>query len=134
MSITSGIGLISGINFELHGGGTITGRVTDATGSGIAEGWVKAYGMISGFAALGKTDSEGDYEISGLVSDGYRVYFHGEAPGYCSKWYNDEYFCDGATAVMRGQNLFTVEKRAGRGCRRACALDVPSMLIFQNRA
>ena len=72
----------NGISPTLRGGGSITGRVTsDVPGGGLAGICVYAQGDATQTFQGDETDSNGDYVITGLATDGYKVRFdrcHGQ--------------------------------------------------------
>jgi len=90
---------VSGIDFILSGSGGIAGTVTDTTGNGIEDVYVKAFGQSTNATGISVTDENGDYEIPGLVDDSYRVEFDGESQGYGNQWYNDKANWDTAGTV-----------------------------------
>ncbi len=73
-------------------GGTISGTVTDSTLNGIHGVGVTAYGetILDVWGAI--TDENGEYQISGLPDDTFRIFFWGGNvaynDGYISSWYN----------------------------------------------
>jgi len=81
------------INARLEIGGTISGRVTDVSGNGIADVYVQAFDPDNNNIVYNGswTDSKGVYTIP-LAAGNYKVRF---SPGpdsgdYATKWYNDK--------------------------------------------
>jgi len=88
--ITVGSGTVSGINAELHQGGAIEGRVTDAsTGAGINEAVVCAFSRVIA-GNCGQTDAAGNYVVIGLATGSYGVEFWAEPLGYPTLFYNQQ--------------------------------------------
>jgi protocatechuate 3,4-dioxygenase beta subunit len=67
--------------------GSISGTVTDEFGAPIAGAWVNAQHVEGCCPAGAVTDSSGDYTISGLSPDNYRL--SAAAQGYVLEMYND---------------------------------------------
>lgn len=61
------------INFKLEKGGSISGQVFDDQGNSLAGIYVYAYDSEGNFANSAWTDASGNYTISGLASEIYRV-------------------------------------------------------------
>lgn len=86
----------SGIDAALSVGGVIKGTVTDSSGSPIEGIWVFADGTIAQ-AGFAKTDASGGYDLVGLWTDEYVIYFspksvEGFDPpvgNYLREYYND---------------------------------------------
>jgi len=93
ISIESGQNL-SDIDVQLTLAGSISGRVTNAEGLGIAGVYVFADSWDgSAFIRQGsipQTDAEGYYTVPGLVSDDYYLHFEKEDSIYLSLGYPDE--------------------------------------------
>ena len=85
----------TGIDFTLSTGGSITGRVTDASsGTGLADVWVSANTYDDGSWGTGAwTDPDGYYTITGLTDQDYRVSVenHSVPTGYAQQYYPDEF-------------------------------------------
>jgi 5-hydroxyisourate hydrolase-like protein (transthyretin family) len=92
-----------GINAELHTGGQIAGRVTDATTHApLAEIDVCADETVGEhFGGCADTNSNGEYTISSLPSGSYEVSFYpsSEGSGYVGQVYNDKSSVAEATPV-----------------------------------
>jgi hypothetical protein len=54
---------------------TLTGRVTDSTGSAIPNALVTATDSTTGVIIHAETDGQGDYALTGLAPDTYRLIF-----------------------------------------------------------
>lgn len=81
----------SGINAQLSDGGIVSGKITDASGSGIYHVRVDAYDLGNNLIETGWTDLSGDYDVVGLPSDDYKIYFNNQAvPDYSDEWYDDK--------------------------------------------
>jgi len=91
---------ITGIDFTLDAGGTISGTVSNASGQPLNGAKVYAVPVIEGSEGYGEgtkspfdatTNSSGEYTIVGLPFDNYKVYAHGgDNPQYVSEWYDDQ--------------------------------------------
>ncbi len=86
ITITEGE-IVTDIDAILPAGGSISGTVKDASGSGVEKAIVGAYGE-SGGMSFGYTDKSGAFQIAGLESDNYRVYCDAGLLGHISEWYN----------------------------------------------
>ena len=81
----------SDIDFSLEEGGTFSGRVTDATETGIEGITVMAWDADVSWAYWSDvTDSNGDYKMAAIYPGNYRVHFDAKKTGYGSKWYNNQ--------------------------------------------
>ncbi|MGO9954169.1 MAG: carboxypeptidase regulatory-like domain-containing protein, partial [Dissulfurispiraceae bacterium] len=82
------------INAVLAYGGTITGKVTNSGGIGLAYAEVSVYdlnGNLVGSSPGAYTAQDGSYTINGLPIGSYKVYFApGLNSGYLSQWYNNK--------------------------------------------
>jgi hypothetical protein len=88
--VISGGGTEPGVDAELEKGGTIEGRVTDATtGAGIEEVLVCAFSTTA-TGVCEFSDSAGDYAIPGLATASYKVEFWAEHLGYEIRFYNEK--------------------------------------------
>ena len=93
---------ITGIDFSLRQGATISGRVTDAsTGLGVRVS-VNADSREFGFGSGTGTEFDGTYEIKGLRPGGYVVKVRGEDQGYMVQYYSGELSWDTADTVIVG--------------------------------
>ena len=99
--VTAGRGT-SGINFDLTGGGAISGTIYQRDGVtpiGDARVWVwpSKYPQDDGFQTV--TAADGSYIVDGLSLGGFRI--RAEAPGYAMlKYYRDAYGWSNATSVV----------------------------------
>jgi hypothetical protein len=96
--VTAGA-VTSGINAVLAQGGTITGRVTNSSGTGLANVWVDAYDAAGIFVNGRNTQSDGNYTIKGLPAGSYKIQFYGGSAGYLTEWYNNKATIGAANAV-----------------------------------
>ena len=79
------------VNSSYHNFGvpSISGRVTNGEGTGLANVSVQAYNAATGASTpTVPTDANGDYLLSNLPSGNYRIFFSGV--GYFSEWYNNK--------------------------------------------
>ena len=78
---------VAGINITISTGNSISGRVTDGSGSGISDAWVNAWSESTGQGAGGTTDSDGYFQFQATPALDYRVnvWKEGYAPQiYCN--------------------------------------------------
>jgi hypothetical protein len=93
-----------GIDVELAPGGSLSGTVT-AADTGLPLGDVAAivYDATGEHVASDTVDSSGQYEVTGLPSGQYRLYFdptsQGAGCGYQPEWYGDKASLDTADPV-----------------------------------
>jgi hypothetical protein len=79
------------INAQLAGGGIISGRVTNSSGSGIANVVVSANDLNFNLIRYGQTDANGNYSIQGLPTGSHKIFFSTSSAGYyVGEWYNDK--------------------------------------------
>jgi hypothetical protein len=94
---------ISGVNAKLGTGGTISGIVTNSSGSALANICVHAQDSRGHFADALATGSSGSYSVGGLPAGNYLVSFTPcPAANYVSQYYNGASTPDGATLVAVG--------------------------------
>ena len=74
MSVTAGSDT-SGIDAELTVAGSISGTVTDASGTPLEDICVEAYDSNDDVAGYGYTDASGSYTINGIAAGNYRLLF-----------------------------------------------------------
>ncbi|GAF76093.1 unnamed protein product, partial [marine sediment metagenome] len=93
---------------ELESGG-IKGKVTDSSGTGIADVRVCAWRSTGSYVGCWYTDNNGDYEIKHLKADSYKLCFDAEyVPGwYALEWYNDKDSIDTADLVSVTEESIT---------------------------
>ena len=90
VTVTAGA-TTSGINATMVLGSTISGKVSNSAGVGIAGGYVLAYDATSGsYITQSSTQSDGSYTISGLPVGSYKLQFSGNNTGYINQWYNNK--------------------------------------------
>ena len=94
---------VSGIDAEMHPGGTIAGTVTDAVSTGpVASFPVCAFAStpLGEVGRCWRTDAAGNYAINGLPPEDYQVEFLGEgAFNYLTQYYEDAATSGAATLV-----------------------------------
>ena len=91
---------VSGIDFGLAIGGTITGTVTrDSDGGPVPDLLVSAYDYDTGSSSGDSTDPNGTYEIMGLPTGIYRVTVSTYGTEYVYEYYDDVFNRDDATPV-----------------------------------
>ena len=79
---------VTGIDFSLEHGGTITGTVTDAaTAAPIPHAYVHARSTQRNVEIGARTDAQGNYRLEGLPSGNYTVFF--AAQMYIGEFYDD---------------------------------------------
>ena len=80
------------INAQLVPGGSLSGTVTDGSGSPLSDVCVDAYASDGGLVSdSGYTDAGGNYTISGLKAGNYRVRFFDCGPlEFSDEYYNDK--------------------------------------------
>jgi len=92
VTVTAG-NTTTGIDAQLADGGSVSGRVTDSTGtSGVENVYVQIYDMTQSHLTGTSTDGDGYYTINGLSSGDCKVEFQtNNTPGnYVGEWYNDK--------------------------------------------
>ncbi|MCB2205786.1 carboxypeptidase regulatory-like domain-containing protein [bacterium] len=97
-SVTVSNQTVSGIDFALDAGGSISGTITDEdTGDPLPHAVVFVRGSNMRFERAARTDANGDYTIEGLRSDSYIVFAAG--PGHLGEFYDDATSPSTATPV-----------------------------------
>ena len=109
VSVTAGQ-TTSGIDASLAGGGSISGKVTNAQGLGISYIEVYAYQNCND-AGYSYTDSNGNYKVRGLKAGAYKVQFW-ETSTYYGKWYDNKADCAKADAISVTSGKDTPDKNA----------------------
>jgi hypothetical protein len=71
-------------------GGSIYGRITDASGWGVASAAVGVYDGSDNILATGYTDANGYYVVGGLPTGSYRVKVTYNGCDSFTQWYNDQ--------------------------------------------
>lgn len=91
ISVTQG-STVSNVNAQLHHGGKIIGKVTDATThNGVANIFACArLASVENVSECDRTAADGTYEIKGLIAGSYKVSFEGEyeKTDYLAQYYN----------------------------------------------
>ena len=88
-------------------GGTITGIVTNSSGTGIAGIWVYAVDPVSGAGINGATTQPDEIYLVGLPTGSYKLHFYSNDTGYISQWFNNKASSDLADAVSVTAKLTT---------------------------
>jgi protocatechuate 3,4-dioxygenase beta subunit len=89
---------VTGIDFSLSQGGSISGRITDEdTGDPLAHAVVFVRSTAHRFERGARTDASGDYTVHGLPSGDYTVF--SAARGYLGEYYDDAATAAAATPV-----------------------------------
>ncbi|MDQ1355380.1 MAG: hypothetical protein QG657_5690, partial [Acidobacteriota bacterium] len=99
-----------GVDAQLLTGGSVTGTVTDISDNPIQNVNVNLY-LTSGSYKTAVTNAEGKYEIVGIATGNYKVYFNAASTGYCSEWYIDKTTYDTAdpVGVTAGQTTAEID-------------------------
>ncbi|MGR0481621.1 MAG: hypothetical protein ACTFAL_09510 [Candidatus Electronema sp. V4] len=98
VAVTSGV-TTANINADLEVGGSISGKMTDAAGNGLA-GWVDVYDLDYNWTGYdARTVVDGSYTVSGLRAGSYKVLFYADDESYIREWYNDKDSFESADAV-----------------------------------
>ena len=119
ISVTAG-SETPGINAVLTTAGSISGTVTDHLSDPLAGICVVAFdSTIDAFVGSGSTDVNGDYSVTGLETDDYRLVFYG-CPGtdfVVGEYYNDKPDLDSADliAVTVGSDTSGVDAQLAPG-------------------
>jgi hypothetical protein len=90
---------ISGINAVLAAGGGISGTVTNASGTGIANVDVQIFDVSDNKVAEGLTAADGTYTFIALSTGNYAVKFSHNGSDYLDQWYSGESSFGSATPV-----------------------------------
>jgi LPXTG-motif cell wall-anchored protein len=97
---------VSGIDASLAPGSSISGVVTDASGSPLADVNVYVTGIV-GFGGSAMTGADGAYSVTGLPADSYRVQF--SKPGFPTEYYDDAGAYQDADLVTLGTGQAVAE-------------------------
>jgi protocatechuate 3,4-dioxygenase beta subunit len=108
------------IDAQLAPAGTISGRVTDENGNGIANVWVTANDLNNNYAGGQFTDAQGNYLIPyGLFAGSYKVYFdtHNRNLNYIGEWYDNKNSFANAdpVIVVNGQITANIDAQLATG-------------------
>ncbi|HST47740.1 carboxypeptidase regulatory-like domain-containing protein [Jatrophihabitans sp.] len=101
-------GQLSTADVQLSKGASITGTITDASGAPISGVLVSAYSWNTWEGYFSQTDESGNYTLSGLAADDYRVCFdpsYAQGPaagGYAMQCYDNQPSMDTADPVTVG--------------------------------
>jgi len=117
--LTTAVGqTLSGINFQVEEGSTISGRVTDSSGNGIPDVTVYFYGSSDNYASTCITGATGDYSMSLLPANQYKIYFQADNAGnFLSEYYDNKAARDLADPVTttEGQSLPGIDAQLETG-------------------
>ena len=94
---------LTGMNFQLDVGGTISGTVTKDIGGGLSGVWVDARDFNTGeWRGNAQTDVNGSYAMLRLPPGVYRLYANADGTGtyYLSEYYNNAMLWNYATPVQ----------------------------------
>ena len=121
-SIPVGAGAtVTGKDAELAEGGHITGQVTDAEGTPLADVWVSVYQVHPdwGWDEVGYayTDGSGAYDVSGLPTGDYVVGFYDEYEYHLPEFWDDAATIEEATpvSVTAGATVAGTDAELARG-------------------
>jgi hypothetical protein len=107
---------VTGIEIDLLRGGTVTGRVTDELGNGIAGAVVEAFipSCCDTIASYALTDADGSYSITGVPPSPH--YVHVTADGYLGEYYDNalDFEYGIAVAVTDEQTISNIDFTLGR--------------------
>jgi protocatechuate 3,4-dioxygenase beta subunit len=101
-------GRMSTADVRLQLGASITGTVTDASGTRVSGVLVSAFGMSSGTGYYSETDESGSYTFSGVTAENYQLCFdpsYAAGPpvgGYAAQCYHDQLSAGTANPVTVG--------------------------------
>jgi hypothetical protein len=87
------------INAQLAFGGSISGQVTDGTGTPVANVDVVVFNMTNNWLNSMETDVNGNYQLNGFAAGSYKVRFNSNNPLYAMEWYNNQPTAQHANAV-----------------------------------
>ena len=119
--------------------GTISGRVTNTTGTGLPSVSVRLYDAYGGYLSLNTpTDSNGYFSLSSLTPGYYKIYFQPTLSGayYVPQWYNNRSLSAEAdlVTVTAGQTTPNINAELADGGRLAgnvtgCGLSPDSITV-----
>ncbi|MCH7653056.1 MAG: carboxypeptidase regulatory-like domain-containing protein, partial [Chloroflexi bacterium] len=105
---TSASSTISGIDFQLDAGGSISGNVSDGTDP-VPDAWIWAETFdCCGAGGGAQSDSSGNYTISGLAAGNYRVQVNTDSANLAGEFYNDTTDWSAAAQVAVTANNTTI--------------------------
>jgi hypothetical protein len=119
VAVTAGQ-VLNNINSVLEDGGSVSGRVTNSTGTlGIANVEVQICDLNGYWHPGTNTDNDGYYTLKGLPGGDYKIEFRAHwVPGnYVSEWYNDQDSFDNAdpVTVTVGQTTTGIDAQLADG-------------------
>ena len=99
VTVTAGI-IATGIDAALAAGGSITGKVTNASGAGLDDVYIAIYDLSHRWTNGAQTDSSGNYTADGIATGSYKVYFDSyNVRNYLDEWYDKKADFETATQV-----------------------------------
>jgi Carboxypeptidase regulatory-like domain len=114
--ITVTAGGLTTADVGLQLGASITGTITDSSGSPVADVLVSAFGMSSGTGYYSQTDSSGSYTFTGVTAENYQLCFdpsYAPGPGvggYAAQCYRDQPSAETANPVtVAASGVVTVD-------------------------
>jgi hypothetical protein len=122
----------SGIDAILQNGGNIAGQVKNSAGGGIDDNvWIYVYTPSGGYVVDWWIDIYGDYEVIGLKSGSYKIYFDASDTegNYVSEWYDDKDTLKSADLVSVTEGSTT----AGIDCVLICEAPIHAPLNFNGK-
>jgi hypothetical protein len=91
--------ITKGIKEQLDMEGSISGKITDLSGTGIGGIHVYVYDTGGNNVNEATTGPDGTYTVAGLTAGSYKVHFDAGYSSYASQWYNNKNEFDTADAV-----------------------------------
>jgi hypothetical protein len=119
VSVTAGE-TVSGLDAQLSDKGSISGRITDSSGTTGIENVDVYINDLNGNGINGtNTDANGDYTINGIPAGDYKVDFNPEnaSGNYIREWYNDKNSFNNAdtVTVTDGQTTANIDAQLADG-------------------
>ncbi len=121
-----------GVNCQLISSAIISGKITDATGTGIPRVKVQVYDDATLEALYGSatTNSLGNYSLSSVPPGSGRLFFDSRGTGYFPEWWDDKKTISDATPI----NLISGETYPGRSLMRWKQLFTPTASLEPDEA
>lgn len=104
---------VTGIDAQLAAAGSISGRVTDGSGSGIYGITVSAMDVETDRVYSATTNATGNYTITRVLPDVYRVRFRPEIGAWATEWFDGsaDFAAADAVTVSAGQAVANISVR-----------------------